>query len=58
MKKKKKYNGSLLSQEILEKQRAQRLKEDLELAILAAIIVVPIFAHLIELVMERLQKLF
>lgn len=58
MMKKKKYNGTLLSQEISEKQRAQRLKEDLELLILAAIIVAPLFAHLIELVVERLKKLF
>lgn len=59
------YRGSLLSQEILKKQRdqilkqrAQRLKEDLKLAILTAIIVAPIFAHLFELAMEGLQKLF
>lgn len=55
---KREYRGSLLSQEILKKQRDQILKEDLKLAIGGGIIVAPILAHLIELAMEGLQKLF
>lgn len=62
---KREYRGSLLSQEILEKERVKRervkrvkrLKEDLELLILAALIFSPLFAHLIELVMKKLQQL-
>lgn len=65
---KREYRGSLLSQEILEKERVKRervkrvkrvkrLKEDLELTLLAALIFSPLFAHFIELVMKKLQQL-